>query len=387
VFDNSNAYGIIDGHLLNQAPFAIDGSAQASVTAPLTIASGLLPAATIPVNTYAVSPNYRNPIIQIWNFSLESQFIDGFTWQVSYIGTKGSYLDVYSAPNILNVANNALVAAGGTLPAIPTNLQFTFDSSGASSIYNALQLRLQKRMRNGFTFTTIYTYAKSIDDSSSIGGGGQTVIQDFPNFGVDRGLSSFDVRHTLTGSGTYELPFGERKRFAHQGVEAKLLGNWRLSGSTTLRTGMPLQPIVQGELTAFNAAGNLVTRPDILAGCDQNSPTAGRSISQFFNTTCFAAPGQVFFTGGPTAPLGLAGNSGRDIVRGPGSFVVNMALAKSITLGRDAQRHLDLRWEVNNLANHPNYSSVGLVVGTRNFGEVLGAASMRTMQAVIRLNF
>jgi hypothetical protein len=131
----------------------------------------------------------------------------------------------------------------------------------------------------------------------------------------------------------------------------------------------------------------LVTRPDILAGCDQNAPTGGSSITQFFNTTCFAAPGHVFFTGGPTAPLGLAGNSGRDIVRGPSSIVVNMALAKSITLGRDAQRHLDLRWEVNNLANHPNYSSIGLVVGTKNFGEVLGAASMRTMQAVVRLNF
>ena len=396
VFDNSNAYGSIDNHLLNQAPFATSGSAQASVVAPLSIATGLLPAATVPVNTYAVNPNYRNPVVQIWNVSLESQFIDGFTWQISYIGTKGSYLDVYSAPNILNVANNALVAAGGTLTTIPTKLQYTFDSSGASSIYNALQVRLQKRMRNGFTFTTIYTYAKSIDDASAIGGGGQAVIQDFPNFTVDRGLSSFDVRNTLTANSTYELPFGERKRFAHKGVEARILGNWRLSGSTTFRTGTPLQPIVQGELTAFNAAGNLVTRPDIFSECNPNLLSSQRTVSEFFNTSCFAAPGTQFPAstafpqfplGGPIAPAGLAGNSGRNIVRGPSSFVVNMALAKSITLGRDAQRHLDLRWEANNLANHPNFSSIGLVVGTRNFGEVLGAASMRTMQAVVRLNF
>jgi hypothetical protein len=64
-----------------------------------------------------------------------------------------------------------------------------------------------------------------------------------------------------------------------------------------------------------------------------------------------------------------------------------MALAKSITLGRDGQKHLDLRWEANNIANHPNWSSIGLVVNSTNFGQVLGASAMRTMQAVVRLNF
>jgi hypothetical protein len=243
-------------------------------------------------------------------------------------------------------------------------------------------------MKSGFTFTTIYTYAKSLDDASSIGGGGQSVIQDFPNISFDRGLSSFDVRHTITGNSTYELPFGARKRFAHTGAAAKILGNLRLSGSTTFRTGTPLQPIVQGELSAITSGSNLATRPDILAGCDQNAPSLGHTIGEFFNVSCFGAPGQ-FFVGSTTlkAPSGLAGNSGRDIIRGPSSIVVNMALAKSITLGRDGQKHLDLRWEVNNLANHPNWSNIGLVVNSTNFGQVLGASAMRTMQAVVRLNF
>ena len=395
IFDNSNSYGVIDNHLLNQAPFATNIANSVQVpTAPLSFTNGLLPTTSISnINTYAVNPNYRNPVVQIWNVSLESQFIDGFTWQLSYIGTKGSYLDVYSAPNLLNVTNNLLAAQGLPVPIVPTNLTYTYDSSGASSIYNALQIRLQKRMRNGFTFTTIYTYSKSIDDSSSIGGSGQAVIQDFPNFNVERGLSSFDRRNVITGNSTYELPFGERKRFAHKGAEARILGNWRLSGSATFQTGAPLQPIVQGELTAINSGNTLNTRPDIFAGCDQNLLSSQRSVSEFFNISCFAAPGKQFPaspefpSGGPFAPVGLAGNAGRDIVRGPSSIIVNMALSKSITLGRDAQKHLDLRWEVNNLANHPNDSSIGLAVGTRNFGEVLGAGAMRTMQAVIRLNF
>jgi len=140
----------------------------------------------------------------------------------------------------------------------------------------------------------------------------------------------------------------------------------------------------------------LETRPNILPGCNQNLLSGQVSISEAFNTTCFAAPGATFLAspgfpefplGGGLSPDGLAGNAGRDIVRGPSSMVVNMALAKTITLGRDAQRHLDLRWEVTNLANHANWSSFGLAVGTRNFGEVLGAGPMRTMDAVLRLNF
>ena len=398
VFDNSNAYGTIDNHLLNQAPFATNiANAIAVPTAPLSFATGLLPiSAATSFNSYAVNPNYRNPIIQIWNVSLESNITDSLFWQLSYVGTKGSYLDVYSAPNLLNVTNNALAAGGGIVPPLDTRFTYTYDSSGASSIYNALQVRLQRRTRNGFTFTGIYTYSKSYDDASQIGGSSQTVIQDFPNFAAERGLSAFDMRHQITGSSTYELPFGARKRFAHTGVAAKILNSMRLSGSTTIHTGTPLQPYVLGELTAINSGANLETRPNILPGCNQNLLSGQVTVSEAFNTSCFAAPGAQFLAspgfpefplGGGPSPVGLAGNAGRDIVRGPSSVVVNMALAKTITLGRDGQKHLDLRWEVNNLANHPNWSGFGLAVGTRNFGEVLGAGAMRTMQAVLRLNF
>jgi hypothetical protein len=397
VFDNSNAYNTIDNRLLNQAPFGFNAQLSALTTpiaAPLTLANGLPATGTPSFNSFAVNPNYRNPIVQIWNFSLESQFIDGLTWQLSYIGTKGSYLDVYSAPNLLNVTNNAIAAAGGVVTPLQQQFTYSYDSSGASSIYNALSARLQKRMKNGFTFTTIYTYAKSLDDASAIGGGGQSVIQDFPNISFDRGLSSFDVRHTITGNSTYELPFGARKRFAHTGAAAKILGNLRLSGSTTFRTGTPLQPTVQGELSALTSGSNLATRPDIMPGCNQNAPATGHTVGEFFNVFCFGAPGQPFVGSitpqtplGILAPPGLAGNSGRDIIRGPSSFVVNMALAKSITLGRDGQKHLDLRWEANNIANHPNWSGIGLVVNSTTFGQVTSASAMRTMQAVIRLNF
>jgi len=385
VTDVTSTYNTLaTNYLVNQSPFAIESQPTASATQTLSL-QNISTAA--PVNVYAVSPNYHNPYVQIWNLSLESQFIDGWTWQLMYVGTKGTDLDQLIAPNVLSVTSPALT--GGT---IQPSLAFTYDTSGASSNYNALQARLLKRMRNGFTFQTIYTYSKALDDSSSIGGTGGTVVQEYPFFNLERGLSTFDMRHSITGNATYELPFGERKHWAHKGAEARILGNWRLSGSTTFHTGTPLTPVVdEPAFSGITGSSTFVTRPDILPGCNPVLPADQRSLGQFFNTACFAAPGELFPGTTITAPGNLFGDAGRDIVTGPASFIVNVALQRTITLDRDGQKHLDIRWETNNIANHVNWSGIGLTdpVGGNlgNFGVVNSAGAMRTMDLVVRLNF
>jgi hypothetical protein len=380
IFDISSAYNTLDTYMLNQFPFATSTSATTSLANVLTLQNGF-PTGTTSFNTLAVSPNYHNPYVQIWNLGIESQIVDGLVYSLTYIGTKGTHLDQLTAPNVLSTTSPALTGAS-----ILQQDAYTYDISGGNSIYNALQARLQKRMRNGFTYTILYTYAKSIDDSSSIGGSSQTLVQEFPLFNLERGLSAFDIRHSITGNSTYELPFGQRKKWAHSGVEARLLSNFRLSGSVTYHTGTPITPNVTGQLTNY-ATGNFQTRPDVLPGCNINLPSGQRSVTEFFNTSCFAIPGTDFPGTSMVAPGNLFGDSGRDTIEGPGMFVVNLALQRTITLDRDGQRHLDLRWEVNNVGNHPNWSGISLVDGPTNFGRVNGASSMRTMDAVIRLNF
>jgi hypothetical protein len=389
VVDITSTYNGLDSSLLNQPPFATVSSFSTTAAQLLTLQNGFPGPAGAGINTIAVNPNYKNPYTQIWNLSLESQIIDGLTWQVSYVGTKGTHLDLFTAPNVLSTTPAALLGQP-----IPQQLTFTYDTSGGNLEYNGMQARLQKRMRSGFTFTALYTFSKAIDDSSSIGGSSGTVIQQFPLFQLERGLSTFDTRHSITGNSTFELPFGQRKRWAHTGTPARLLSNFRLSGSATFHTGTPLTPIVQGALTQY-ASGNFQTRPDVLAGCNANLSYGQQAVGNFIDTSCFAAPGNVFPTPACfaasinciTAPGNIFGDAGRDTITGPSMFNVNMALQRTITLDRDGQKHLDLRWEVNNLANHPNWSGLGLVVGTRNFGQITGAAGMRTMDAVIRLNF
>jgi hypothetical protein len=130
-----------------------------------------------------------------------------------------------------------------------------------------------------------------------------------------------------------------------------------------------------------------VTRPDILPGCNLSLPSGQRSVTEFFNTSCFGVPGADFPGTGVVAPGNLFGDAGRDIITGPTMFVVNTALQRTITLDRDAQRHLDIRWEVTNLANHPYYSGIALNSTSRNFGDVTSASGLRTMDLVVRLNF
>jgi hypothetical protein len=129
---------------------------------------------------------------------------------LTYTGTKGTDLDLLRAPNRappgspLDTDDDRRFAnAGG----------FTFDQSAANSIYNALQVRVMHRFTAGLMLQAVYTYSKSLDDASSLGGVGAVVVQDDNDFSAERGLSSFDMRHQFRGYSVYELPFGERKTF------------------------------------------------------------------------------------------------------------------------------------------------------------------------------
>jgi hypothetical protein len=375
VVDNSQVYqSSLINNLINQAPFATSLSTKTAATQILTLQNGFpaQPVGTI-LNTWAVDPNYSNLYVQTWTLGLESQIVEGLVWQLTYVGIKGTGLDLQSAPNELGSIPNV----GG----------FTYESSGASSILHMLQARLLKRMKNGFTFTALYTYGKSIDNSSSIGGGAGTVVQQFPLFSLERGLSTFDMRHQITGNSSFQLPFGERKHWAKKGAEARIFGNFTLSGSVSFHTGTPYTALVQGALADFSgSSGSFSTRADLLPGCN---PNAGpHTVGLWFNLSCFAAPGSVFPGTTIVAPGTLFGDAGRDTITGPNFISVNMAIARSMVLNRDGQHRLDMRWEVTNITNHPNYSSFGTTVNAlNNYGKITSALGMRTMDAVIRLNF
>ena len=95
---------------------------------------------------------------------------------------------------------------------------------------NMITVRLRKRLTKGLAAGVTYTLSKSIDNASSIGGGGSVVAQNDRDLAAERGLSSFDQRHRFAGDCHYELPFGgdavaetaaHRRRSSATGVEQR----------------------------------------------------------------------------------------------------------------------------------------------------------------------
>src|SRR6202035_1095198 len=167
--------------------------------------------------------NYRTPYAQTWNVSIQHELPRGFFVELGYLGTKGTRLDVQTLPNegpAGSLQRNQLGRALG----------FTFDSSGGNSIYHALQVRATQRFRRGISMSAFYAFSKSIDDSSSFGGAGNTVAQNWLNLAAERGLSSFDVRHSLTMSWVWTSPVGAAaSRIPGDTRTGRLFRDWQLS--------------------------------------------------------------------------------------------------------------------------------------------------------------
>src|SRR5712664_177023 len=197
---------------------------------------------------------------------------------VGYNSSKGTRLDVERAI---------------TIPGVQP---FIYESSAGNSIYHAGSIRLRRRMAHGIAISGTYTYSKSIDDASSIGGGGTVVAQNPFDISADRGLSSFDQRHKFTGNWIYELPFGENHRFAQRGPLSHILNGWQWSGDFTIGSGLYFTPHVLGNSVDINrgVSGSLRANATGAPASLGNSTTL-----EWFNTAAFCSPTSSFGSSTP----------------------------------------------------------------------------------------
>ncbi len=367
IFYNESIYQQLAFEMANQPPFA---EVQTSLTSPtdvLTLQNGF-PAEpqTANPNTYAVDPNYRVGYAQIWDLSIERQFRGGWMVDVYYTGTKGTHLDMQLAPH--SEPPGSPLSTG-----TQTQNGFIYDTSGAASVYHAVHLMVRKRPTHGLMVMGDYSFGKSIDDASTIGGGTPIVVQNDNDIAAEYGLSSFDIRQQFRGFTFYQLPFGPRQRWARGGWTERLFGNFRLNAIITANTGTPFTARVLGASTNNTATGaNFSLRADqVGSGCGGPDTT-----TQFFNTAAFVVP-----------PAGQYGDAARNTICGPGVFSLNLGIDRSFVFGSDHQRHLDLRWETRNLTNSPQFTGLSTVVNSANYGRVTSVGSMRTMDLVVRLSF
>ncbi len=352
---NGSVYQNFATRLASQPPFAQTGTVQSTADRRLTLADGFAqtPAQSI-TNTFAVDRSYRIGYAQTWSLSVQRDLFRSYVLEVGYLATKGTRLDMQRSPN--------RAAPGSQLDAearrrIGNAVGFTLDTSEANSIFHSAQVRLSRRFTRGISGSALYTWGKSLDNASSIGGSGGILAQDDQNLSNERGLSSFDIRHNFNGS----FVFAPQRR-------NRWLRDWSLTGNVLLRTGTPLTARVLGNQSDTGGTGVIGAGRADATGL----PVTGGE--GYFNLAAFTLP-----------PSGRFGNSARNVIPGPGLFTINAGLGRSFRLAE--RRRLEFRVESTNLTNHPVITNLGTTVNASNYGLPLAVGNMRTVSAQIRFRF
>jgi trimeric autotransporter adhesin len=372
IFYNEAIYNTLAQQYLEyEPPFATSENLITAPTQVLTLQNGF-PGSSIISNKGGIDSFYKVGYAQIWTLGTETSFSQNWILDLTYTGTKGTDLDLLRAPNRAPLGTSPLNTQNSFQ--IPDANSFYFDQSGANSIYNALQVRLVHRFTHGISLQGFYTFAKSLDNASTIGGSSPVVVQQDGNFAAERGLSSFDVRHQVRIFSVYELPFGEHHRYGNHGWAVHALSNWRLQNIVTWQTGEPVTAYLGGLASDNGTGASFSLRADQVG--NPNDGICGGSPLSFFNTAAFAIPA-------PTA----YGDEHRGAIEGPCKFSWNASLAKSFRFGPQERHHLDIRWEVQNLSNTPSFSGLATSLGSSSFGRVTSAGAMRTMDVMMRYNF
>ncbi|WP_031498203.1 TonB-dependent receptor [Bryobacter aggregatus] len=240
------------------------------------------------------------------------------------------------------------------LPAVLQNPNFTrIDavSSTAYSDYNSLQAQFKRRMTRGLQALLSYTWSKSLDTSSDESTSNFLPPNTRYSVATDRGPSSFDSRHTFSGSASYEIP----APFSNRAAKA-LLGGFALDSIVRLRSALPVL-VVTGR-DALGLGITSVSRPDYVAGQPLYLFGDGYPGGRIFNRNAFDA----------TTPQaqGRQGTLGRNVLRGFNLHQVDLSIRRRFRLTETVG--LDFRADAFNLLNTPNFGNPTGVMTSTNFG-------------------
>jgi hypothetical protein len=331
----------------------------------------------LPDSALAIQRDLRTGYMQHWNLNIERELGSHTILEVAYVGSKGTKL--LTARDINQPAPQILPPG---LPFVPRP-DPRFDDidlleSRANSNYHALQTRFQQRLFHGLTSLVAYTWSKSIDDASNFfsSAGDPNFPQNSFNVAAERGRSNFDVRHRLSASYSYALPFGKGRQYlADDGWISTVLTGWETHGIITLQSGRPFTVALLSELDNSGTGRSILgfganDRPNVAGNGELSNPAPER----WFNTAAFVFP-----------PPGTFGNAGRNILDGPGFQNVNASLMKDTTLTE--RLNLQFRAEVFNLFNHPNFNLPDNFLGSPTFGRISSARDPRHIQFGLKLLF
>ncbi len=359
---NTTAYNAMAQNLAFQPPFAFTQTNLGALSSPLPLQDAfptVVPDTT--TNSYGVNRDYRIGYVQLWNLDVQQEVGRSLVVNLGYNGSKGTRLDIVRAPN-----------RGPDGLRIPGVQPFLFEDSLGDSILHAGTIRVRKRLQHGLSVGGTYTFSKSLDNASTIGGGAVVVAQNDQDLAAERGLSSFDQRHRFSADYFFEPPFGANRRwFAGKGWGSRLLGGWQWSGNLAIASGTPFTPRVLGNFADIARGTSGTLRADYTG---QPITLDDPTVAQWFNTVAFVVP-----------PAGQFGNARRNSIPGPTTVNFNMSLGKVVQLADT--KMWEFRIAANNVFNTPQYVGLDSVVNSRTFGQVISAGPTRRVTLSTRFRF
>jgi hypothetical protein len=355
-----------------------------------TLSSASFPNLSFPADQYyplagsvAVTPrslvrNRRDPTVLQWGTQVQSALPAGFVLDTGYMGYHAYHQFARTYVNLINPLTG--------LRPLPAFGPIDQKEASDNSHFHALQIALQRRFKSGVSFDANYMWSHGINDGST-GGGEADYAQNTACRTCEVASADFDVRHTFTANSVYQLPFGKgRPYLTGGGITNAVFGGWQISGLLSARSGNPVNVTITRAasslpdgLSVQNSA--IYTRPNYVYGV--SVVPANQSVSNWINPLAFSLPAN-----------GTWGNAGRNLVRGPNFWQIDVDLSKSFLL---TERFvLDFRAEAFNLFNRAQWGdpvgeltspSFGQITTTVNNGSATGSGTPRQFQFSMRFHF
>ena len=323
-----------------------------------------LPAGITP---FLLQEEGRTPYVNQWNFSVQRTLGDNDLLELTYQGNSGHRQQNRYDFNQCMVGSD-LRCDRATRPYLQYRAILQSDFN-ANSNYNALIARYHHRMSRGIDLRAEYTFSKALYDGWELGGATNNQIA--TNRALDKGPTSFNVKHRAVLSAFWDLPFGRGRALGSSMSRAAdyVVGGWTLTTIATFSNGLPIF------ITVPNRTGSPFVghRPNRTCSGELAGANLRQSF-QFIDTSCFQDTERGFF-----------GNSARAPISGPGLNQFDIGIQKHFPVTEE--KYFQLRVEMFNAFNHAQFRNPNGNVANRNFGLVSGVRPPRLIQMGLKFVF
>jgi hypothetical protein len=333
----------------------------------------------LPIRTVYTDPHLRTSYTQHFSASLQRQLTTNLAIEAAYVGKIGSKLVGHNYFNAAPYITSPITGAPPSLQNVEERVPYGPGIISAQSRvlgnffrsrYHSLQLRVDRRMANSFSFSGSYALSKNMTNQPENTTG---LISSIPNpFDLDSlwGPSLLDRRHVIAASWVW----APQVQLAN-GLLNTIANGWTFTGMHRIQSGPPLvftmgTDVAQNGILQPNGQYALLVPGATADDVRRNHSNRSDMIAQYFNTGAFVPLSDV--------PRGIYGNAGRGLIHGPGDSATDLAVMRFV--GLPAGVRMQLRAEFFNAFNQVNFGNPNTNISSSTFGRITSAGAGRVIQ-------